>query len=538
MKTNRGLIAIVLYSLLLPALAFGQGVGTISGRVILDATGDALHNASVVVSPLRRGAQSDDGGAFRIENVPAGTYSVLAHMHSLTSERQTVNVKAGEVTSVVFRLKLAPVRQEITVTASGAEETTLESFQSVATLEALDLAQKPATSLGDVLEGEVGVAKRSSGPGTSRPVVRGFDGDRVLVLEDGIRTGTISSQSGDHGEPIDPNSVEKVEVLRGPATLLYGSNAIGGVVNVTSTHHQAHPHAHEGVDGYLTGIGGTADARAGGSGGFEYGYKKWLLWADGGGQRAGDYSAPLGEVPNSFSNIKRTNGGFGHFGDKAFMSLSYGVSDGDYGIPYDLSEKEPEKVYLKYRLQHVRLVLGVKDVGSLFDQFRLALNYSDWNHKERGPSEANPSQVITHNEFFNKQFVYRGTLEQKKRGPWTGTLGLWGMRRDYKAVGEEAITPPTTQDAFAAFALEQAQFRRVRLQFGGRLETNRYNPLALSSRSFTGFSGSGGINVSLWEGGAAVLNYTHSYRAPALEELYAFGPHAGNLTWEIGDAGL
>lgn len=532
------LTVVATLSLLSPAPVLGQDAGVISGVVLLDATGDPLEHASVMVVQLRRSVQSDNSGAFRITNVPAGTYSVVSHMHSLTGERQTVIVKAGEEVSIEFRLKLAPVRQEITVAASGAEETTLETFQSVATLEALDLAQKQGTSLGDVLEGEVGVARRSSGPGTTRPVVRGFDGDRVLILEDGIRTGTVSSQSGDHGEPIDPNSIEKVEVVRGPATLLYGSNAVGGVINVTSTHHAAHPHAHEGMDGYLTATGGTADARAGGAGGFEYGYKKWLFWADGGGQRAGNYSSPLGEVPNSFATIKRTTAGMGRYGDKIYVTFGYGISDGDYGVPYDVSEEEPEKVYLQYRLQHVRMALGVKDLGSWFDQFRLTLHYSDWNHQERGPSEEDSSQVVTHNEFFNKQFVYRGAFEQKKRGRWTGTVGFWGLRRDYNAVGHEANTPATTQDGFAAFALEQVHFPRVRLQFGGRLETNRYNPASLTSRTFTGFSGSSGVNVGLWEDGAFVANYVHSYRAPALEELYAFGPHAGNLTWEIGDARL
>jgi iron complex outermembrane receptor protein len=369
-------------------------------------------------------------------------------------------------------------------------------------------------------------------------VVRGFDGDRVLIMQDGIRSGTISSQSGDHGEPVDPNSVDKIEVVRGPATLLYGSNAIGGVVNVTSSHHQIHQHAHEGLSGYLTGIGGTADSRGGGAAGFEYGSKKWLLWGGGSGQRSGDYASPLGKVLNSAADIKRTQAGFGHYGDRAFLTFDYGISGGDYGIPFDSAEQDPEKVALKYRLQHVRFGTGIKNVGSLFDQFNLTLNYSDWNHKERGPSESDAARIVTHNEFFNKQFIYRGSFDQKKKGRWTGTMGFWGMRRDYKAVGDEAITPPTKQDGIAAFALEQVSFERFRLQFGGRLESNRYSPLGLMNRSFTGFSGSAGINLPLWKGGAFVTNYTHSYRAPALEELYAFGPHAGNLTWEIGDINL
>ena len=144
-------------------------------------------------------------------------------------------------------------------------------------MESLELANKSAPSLGKVLENEPGIAKRSFGPGTTRPVVRGFDGDRVLILEDGMRTGTLSFQSGDHGEPIDANDLERLEVIRGPATLLYGSNAMGGFVNAVSRHGLLHQHPHEGEKGYITGLGGSTNELGGGSAGPEYGFgKSWI----------------------------------------------------------------------------------------------------------------------------------------------------------------------------------------------------------------------------------------------------------------------
>ncbi len=524
----------------------GRELGAIRGIVTLEATGDPLHTATIMVVQLRRSVQSGDDGGFVIPDIPPGRYELVAHLHAFTDVRKTVEVKPGETAEVNFSLRIAPVRHQITVTASGQEETTLEAFQSVTSIESLELTQRPAISLGDILEQEPGVAKRSSGPGTTRPVVRGFDGDRVLILQDGVRSGTISSQSGDHGEPVDSSAIDQIEVVRGPATLLYGSNAIGGVVNMITSHHQIHHHPHEGVRGYLTGSAGTADRRGGGAGGFEIGRKHWLVWADGGGQRSGDYSTPLGRVHNSAADIRHVSVGTGHYGEKVYFSGSYGVYGGEYGVPgKPEADEDPDHghgeehgdVFLRYRRHAARFNLGVKNLGAYFDQFQLTLAYTDWNHKERGAGPE-PGEVHTHNEFFNKQFVYRGVLDQKRRGRWTGSLGFWGMRRDYKSVGEEAITPPTVQNAFAVFGLEQAQFERFRLQFGGRLETNAYRPSGLRERTFTGFSGAAGINVPLWRGGAFVANYTHSYRAPALEELYASGPHAGNLTWEMGDPNL
>ena len=271
-----------------------------------------------------------------------------------------MQVTAGSTQTVDFRLRLAAVRESITVTASGREESTVAAIQSVATLEQTELPLRSAASLGDVLENEPGIAKRSFGPGNSRPVIRGFDGDRVLILEDGIRTGTLSYQSGDHGEPIDVNKLERLEVVRGPATLLYGSSAIGGVVNAISRHDVFDQHTHEGVRGYITGVGGSNNGLGGGSAGFEFGTKNWEFWASGGGQRTGDYETPIGEVQNSQTRLEQTDGGLGRYGDKGFLSFNYSFTDARYGIPVDPEEEDPEVAESAPAQAHVQVGTGLK----------------------------------------------------------------------------------------------------------------------------------------------------------------------------------
>lgn len=147
------------------------------------------------------------------------------------------------IQSVGFQIRLRAVGISVTVTVSGAEETSIKAIQPVTSLSSFDLLDKNPLSLGDALDRQLGIARRSFGPGTSRPVLRGFDGDRVLVLQDGNRIGSLGFQSGDHAEPLDFMNLEKLEVVKGPATLLYGSNAIGGVVNAISGHESAHPGA-------------------------------------------------------------------------------------------------------------------------------------------------------------------------------------------------------------------------------------------------------------------------------------------------------
>ncbi|HEU4871962.1 MAG TPA: TonB-dependent receptor, partial [Pyrinomonadaceae bacterium] len=368
-----------------------------------------------------------------------------------------------------------------------------------------------------------------------RPVIRGFDGDRVLVLQDGNRVGGLGFESGDHAEPVDVLTAERVEVVKGPATLLYGSNAIGGVVNTIS----GHDSPHKGLNGYLTGLGSTNSNHGGGSGGIEYGTTRWLTWANFGGQRSSDYDTPIGRVENSFSREVSTAAGFGFYPKKAFFSFNYNLNKRRYGIPVDPNEADPEIVELNPRRHSIELRGGFRETGTFIDAGTFSVQYNNYRH-----AEINSITGEIGTGFRNNTFLYQGMFDQRKTGRLSGRFGFWGMHRDFSASGEEALAPPTKQNAFALFGLETFDFERVSLQLGGRLENNRYNPEpsavrgVLPDRSFTGFSGAAGIRVATWNGGSFVANYSHSYRAPALEELYNLGPHPGNLAFEIGNPDL
>lgn len=542
-KRKTGVLVVVLL-LSSYANAASQSGGSIRGVVTIQGRGSALHDVIVTIVQLRRSVETDEMGQYEFQQVPPGTYTVLAHLEGFPDIAETVQVQQGDVVTVDFELRLSGPREQITVTATGSEQSTMEAIHAVTTLDAARIAEESHPSIGEVLENEPGVAKRSFGPGSARPVIRAFDGDRVLVLQDGVRTGSLGSQSGDHGEPIDVLSLERLEVVKGPATLLYGSNAIGGVVNAIS----GHDFGHKGVRGYLTGIGGTANGQGGISGGIEYGVGKWMVWGNGTGQRTGDYDTPAGEVLNSKSRAGSGLGGFGRYADKSFFSFSYGYDDRRYGIPFaamfeggegegaaaltpQQEEGEEELIDIDMQRHDLRFNGGFRNLGYFVDGVRFTLNYSDYRHRE-----LEGEQVGT--TFDNKLFIYRGVFDQRKSGRLSGSFGFWGMWRDYESVGAEALAPPVTQNAFAVYTLQEVGFERVGLQFGGRVEHNSYDADGLRDRSFTGFSGAIGLRVGTWKGGNFVANYTHSYRAPALEELYNNGPHIGNLTFEVGNPDL
>ena len=195
-------------------------------------------------------------------------------------------------------------------------------------VDAFEIAENLSTALGEVLDGQSGVSKRSFGAGPSRPVIRGFDGDRVLVLQDGVRTGSLGSTAGDHAEPVDATNVERLEILKGPATLLYGNNAVGGVVNAVTGSQDYEHEPRQGLRGQVASVAGSNGGQAGTSANMEFGDGNWLFWSGGGGQRAGDYKSPLGTVKQTKTRVNNARVGAGWFGDKGFASLGYDFSDG------------------------------------------------------------------------------------------------------------------------------------------------------------------------------------------------------------------
>lgn len=528
--------SVVLLSLMLllaPAV-LSQSAGTISGTVTLGDTNKPIHNVLVTILQLKRTVGTDDDGKYQFTDVPPGHYDILAHLDRVPDTVQSVDLTGASAT-LDFQIQLSAVREQVTVTATGNEQSLSNSIQSVEVIGSVDLAKKSPVSLGESLDGELGISKRSFGPGTARPVIRGFDGDRVLVLEDGNRAGGLGFESGDHAEPVNVLTVERIEVVKGPATLLYGSNAIGGVVNAIS----GHDNAHKGVNGYFTGLGSTNRGQAGGSGGLEVGTDKWLFWGNGGAQGISDYDTPIGHIQNSFSRESNFSAGLGYYPKKGFFSFNYTYDKRRYGIPYDSSETDPEVVFLNPRRNSYQFKGGFRDSKSILEAGTFSAQYNDYTH-----AEVNSLTGETNTSFKNKTFLYQGVFDQRKSGRVSGRFGFWGQHRDFAAAGEEALAPPTKQNAFAVFALETIDFERASLQVGARLENNRYSPSEtvargiLPSRAFTGLSAAIGVRVPTWKGGALVANYSHSYRAPSLEELYNNGPHPGNLAFEIGDPNL
>ena len=251
-----------------------------------------------------------------------------------------------------------------------------ESFQPTSVLAGQELSKQLEMSLGATLESQPGVASRSFGPAPARPVVRGLDGDRVLILQDGQRLGDLSSQSGDHGVPINPAAAQRIEVVRGPATLLYGANAIGGLVNVITDEIPTKPQM--GASGNFTFDLGTAAEEAAAAGDVHVGNGTIALHAGGGGRRSDDVATPEGDLTNSQSRSGFGNVGLSWTGAKGYFGGSYGYDDTKYGIPI----VEEGQVQLTPRRHAFSLRGGAQGLSGAIDSYRATLAVRRYKHEE------------------------------------------------------------------------------------------------------------------------------------------------------------
>jgi iron complex outermembrane receptor protein len=523
---------VIVFSVLISAVALNAPVRaqagvTLSGRLVNSLSGDPIADATVQIDELRRQTVSAADGTFMFNDVPPGSYHLSVRSSGYSSRRTEVTVAAAA--AAVGDLTVDPeLHFEEVVSVSAESRSQFEAFQPTAVLAGQDLTKQLEMSLGATLESQPGVASRSFGPAPARPVIRGLDGDRVQILQDGQRMGDLSSQSGDHGVNVNPAAATRIEVVRGPATLLYGANAIGGLVNVITEDIPTAPIT--GSSGNLTLDAGTAAKETGAAADVRVGNGSFALHAGGGGRRSDDVDTPEGEIDNSQSRSGFGNLGAAWTGARGYVGASYGYDDTKYGIPV----VEGGILQLTPRRHSISLRGGAQPAGGAFDAFRGTLSLRRYKHDELEGDEVGTA-------FTNDTTELELMGSHRAAGRMKGSIGAWVLDRAFAAEGAEALSPPVDQRGFAAFLYEEVTWPHVTFQFGGRVDNTRYEPLEEPERDFTNVSGSVGL---LLRPAAAddrltlAASLARAARAPALEELFFFGLHHGNFAIELGNPDL
>jgi iron complex outermembrane receptor protein len=481
---------------------------------------------------------------------------------------------------------------EIVVTAGGLER--LDVVAGTATLEGDVLHRNLDGQIGEILSRTPGVSATSFSPGASRPVLRGLQGDRVRVLVDGIGAIDASNTSTDHAVTIDPLTAQRIEVLRGPAVLLYGSSAIGGAVNVIDKRiPRSVPQEPVHIDA-LASADTAFDLREGGASVDLPLAPTLALHLDGSYRETSDVeiagfvlSRPLrqdlledaaeeaaeghedeaaelrtaaearGRLPNSATETYSLGAGLAWIGESAHLGASVGYYDTVYGVPLrpgaashdhghddehdheddhgadgETHAHEHGDVSIDLRQWRVD-VRGAVELGSgPFEQVTTRWGYSDYTHTEFEGDEVGT-------EFFVEGIEGRLELIQRERDGWRGSIGGQIFHRDFEAIGAEAFVPANTTKSLALFTLQEWDLDPFGIELGGRYDRTRLTTRApVAERTFDTASGAIGLTYSPAPGLRVGLNGSRSARAPSAEELFAQGPHIATQQFEIGNPDL
>ena len=520
-------ISVFVLGLTASASLNAQAGVAVSGRLTNSLSGEAIPNATVQIDELNRQVTSAADGTFSFPDVPPGTYHVSVHSQGYSTRRTEVTVTTTSAPRMDFQIDPELHFEELT-TVTGDARNQFEVYQPTAVLAGQELTKQVEMSLGATLENQPGVAARSFGPAPSRPVIRGLDGDRVQILQDGQRMGDLSSQSGDHGVTVNPAAAQRIEVVRGPATLLYGANAVGGLVNVITE--DVPTRRIDGYSGNTTFDIGSAAKEGGAAADIRAGTGNLALHAGGGGRRSGDVATPEGDLENSQSRSGFGNVGLSWTGSNNYVGGSYGYDDTKYGIPI----VEEGTVQLTPRRHSVGFRAGGQGLAGAFDSYRATFTLRRYKHDELEAEEIGTS-------FKNDTEEVELMAGHQAVGRLKGQFGGWFLNRAFGASGAEALSPDVDQRGLSAFLFEEVTWPHFTLQFGGRVDHARYSPVGEDERAFN--AGSGSVGFLFTPAGANerltfAVSLARAARVPALEELFYFGPHPGNFAFEVGNPDL
>jgi iron complex outermembrane receptor protein len=452
------------------------------------------------------------------------------------------------ISGIAFAADPAGVQiDEIIVSASPINQTRFDIVQGTSILSGADLADALKGSLGETLAKQPGITSSFFGPFASRPIIRGFDGDRIRILFDGIGSIDASSVSPDHQVGGDAAGAERIEVLRGPSTLLYGSSAVGGVVNI--------------IDGRIPDevpAKGYAGSTSGGYGsnareGFANGAlnvavgDNFVVHGDGGWRSNKNYGVKgfsgveaegegiRGRVPNSDGETSHVTGGFSYLWDHGVLGAAVERFDSNYGSPSepglvaDEPGEDPAAVRIDLRQTRVDGKGEVRDLTGFMTSAQFRFAYGDYEHAELEGAEIGTV-------FSNEGWEGRIEATHAALGNMEGTFGVQVRRRDFSAVGEEAFVPQTTTKEAAVFMMEQAEFGPVRLEGGVRVQrTSVNNPAAALKRSFTSLALSAGAGYEFLSNTLIGTTLSWTERPPTAEELFSNGPHLATNQFEVGN---
>ena len=508
----------------------------------------------------------------QLESVLQNEGFTMHHPHLFLGKKKLLFILiSGLLSSVTAAQSTAP---SLEITATGSQEATQSILTPTKILQGDELLNKLGTTLGATLANELGVAATGYGAGSSRPVIRGLEGSRVQILQNGLSVGDVSNISQDHAVGNNMQNAHQVEILRGAAALLYGSGSSGGLVNVVNdriltnlpdrptgavnTSYETVNNGRAGsveVDGAFgsvavhvdTAINNANNYRIPGNSTQSQGEPAAGWSIPPGGDGGNNYS---GKLPNSFSNQNNLGAGVSYIGQNGYTGVSVERLNNNYGIPTPEGGSINQSQN-RYDLQH-----QTRDPFAGFSSFKFSAANSNYNHTEFNNAGAAASQ------WKNIANEARLELAHNPIAGWKGTFGAQFSAASLNATevgtGSYAIVPPTKTNSSALFWIEEGKWNSLQGSLGLRYNNVAQNPnlgttlepqptvdpagttpsITLQNRKFNLISYSAGGLWSFMQGYGTGVAYTVSQRAPSAQELYSYGAHESTATFDIGNPNL
>jgi iron complex outermembrane recepter protein len=534
-----------------------EATGRIVGTIVDGVTGEPVGAAQVRLREMRRSELSHANGRFHFFEIRPGRYTLSVERLGYAPAERQVTVEAEQTVDVTIELRPSALEiPGVVVTGTGRERGAGEVYQPTSVIGDAELRRRLATSLAATIAHEPGIHQQYNGPAASQPVIRGMGGDRVVMLEDGHRTGDLYSTGADHAVTVEPLTVERIEVLRGPAALLYGSSALGGVVNVIR----------EDVPRSLPErLSGTASLQLESMNrGASAGVAGWVplgrlsVRGEVSGRHAGDTRTPLGVLESTGIEGYTLGAGASLITSWGFVGAAAREARMDYGVPGEfggvvIPGAHPGGVDIETTRRTARFEAAHLGGLGVFNALDLSASLNHYLHDEiEGRGEAGEPYLGA--RFDQISGGVELTLRHEHRPDFPllrrGAVGVEYRGKDLRARGSSPGTRSATENGFAIFLYEELALEPFRIKAGFRYDHARIDPyhddpivvgdrvIPVGSRTFGSFSGSVAALFDVTQDWTTGVSVARAFRRPAIEELFSDGPHLADFSYDIGNPEL
>jgi len=547
--------------LLLFAVSTIYSQNTIQGNITNANTNQNIAFANIYIPQLEKGTTSDENGSFLLENIPSGNYSIIFSIIGYESLSKEVSIPLSE--NLQIELSTSAIEMEEVIISTPFHKLQSDNVMKVEKESVRDLKADGAITLADGITNIAGVESISTGLSIGKPVIRGLSSNRVLVYTQGVR---LENQQfgGEHGLGISDAGIESVEVIKGPASLLYGSDALGGVLylnperfaNTNTSEGDINANYYSNTQGFSTNAGYK-----------ESGDNFKFIFRGSVSQHA-DYETKDYRVTNTRFKEEDFKAGLGYQVTNFKTEFRYNMNHSKLGIPEEVGEQSTSKTPLLPYQDITNHVFSSKSVVFLNNSsFEINLGYiyndrkefedehehdHDDEHDEHGENDEDHDDEDhdddhdedEHEELHAalhmklKTFNYDVKYNLPRLGKFETILGVQGMHQVNSNYGEEELIPDATTNDFGILAVSHVHFDNFDVQLGARYDTRTIDVLNGINPNYNSFNGAFGVKTKLAESVTLRLNLATGYRAPNLAELTSDGVHHGSNRYEVGNPDL